>query len=324
VIGAILNSFTLICLTEPIAKCVIDKERSFYAFKEGEMPKTITDVCEADVSTPPAIIAYGNPAYIAREVKAQVNVVQDVMRHVMKEKEHYGDIPYCGEKKVLLKSGAEKLMLAFRLGAEPIIETQEKADGVSYRVRVRLFRIGNHAETVGWGLGEASSYEEKWAWKKAVCDEEYNAADESARRIKYFSNGSTAKQVRINYRDNANTVLKMAYKRALVSAVLTATAASDIFSQDLEEWDEEALAQLAKEKGKGAPVIPPEVKAATAEQIKSALSQLGLTYKEKDGWIAVEGDTYKHKEAIKALGFDFNAKRKLYLRKLPTSSAEAL
>ena len=32
-----------------------------------------------------------------------------------------------------------------------------------------------------------------------------------------------------------NTVLKMAKKRALVDAVLTATAASDIFTQDLED-----------------------------------------------------------------------------------------
>ncbi len=38
-----------------------------------------------------------------------------------------------------------------------------------------------------------------------------------------------------NPADNYNTVLKMAKKRALVDAVLTATAASDIFTQDLED-----------------------------------------------------------------------------------------
>ncbi len=38
-----------------------------------------------------------------------------------------------------------------------------------------------------------------------------------------------------NPADHYNTVLKMAKKRALVDAVLTTTAASDIFTQDLEE-----------------------------------------------------------------------------------------
>ena len=38
-----------------------------------------------------------------------------------------------------------------------------------------------------------------------------------------------------NPADHYNTVLKMAKKRALVDAVLTSTAASDIFTQDLEE-----------------------------------------------------------------------------------------
>ena len=38
-----------------------------------------------------------------------------------------------------------------------------------------------------------------------------------------------------NPADHYNTVLKMAKKRALVDAVLTATAASDIFTQDLED-----------------------------------------------------------------------------------------
>ena len=38
-----------------------------------------------------------------------------------------------------------------------------------------------------------------------------------------------------NPADHYNTVLKMAKKRALVDAVLTTTAASDIFTQDLED-----------------------------------------------------------------------------------------
>src|SRR5207244_3788998 len=41
-----------------------------------------------------------------------------------------------------------------------------------------------------------------------------------------------------NLPDTYNTVLKMACKRALVAAVLNGTAASDIFTQDLDDSDE--------------------------------------------------------------------------------------
>jgi hypothetical protein len=56
--------------------------------------------------------------------------------------------------------------------------------------------------------------------------------------------------------DQYNTVLKMATKRALVAAVLIVTAASDIFTQDIEE-NPEAL------DGKPAEAVREEVKAAT-------------------------------------------------------------
>jgi hypothetical protein len=49
-----------------------------------------------------------------------------------------------------------------------------------------------------------------------------------------------------NLPDTYNTVLKMACKRALVAAVLNGTAASDIFTQDLDDRDE-SLSEPAAE-----------------------------------------------------------------------------
>jgi hypothetical protein len=188
------------------------------------------------------VAGINNPALIAKDLKTQVNVIQDVMKSVMVNGEHYGTIPGCGDKKVLLKSGAEKLLLAFRLGAEPAIETNETGDSVSYRVRVRLFTIMDN-NTVGYGIGECSSLEEKYLWRKAI-GAEYKNTPEDRRRIKYGNKGDI-EQVKTNHHDTRNTVLKMAKKRALVDAVLTATAASDIFTQDLEEWDEAMIETLA-------------------------------------------------------------------------------
>jgi len=42
----------------------------------------------------------------------------------------------------------------------------------------------------------------------------------------------------------ANTILKMAKKRAQVDAVITATAASDIFTQDIEDLPDEVVAEI--------------------------------------------------------------------------------
>ena len=49
------------------------------------------------------------------ELVNQVALIQQAMKSVMKEKEHYDIIPGCGKKQTLLKPGAEKLGLLFRL-----------------------------------------------------------------------------------------------------------------------------------------------------------------------------------------------------------------
>jgi hypothetical protein len=110
-------------------------------------------------------------------------------------------------------------------------------DCVHYQVRVELFTIGGIF--CGEGVGTASSAETKYQWRRAVCDDEYNATPEDRRRIAYKpgKNNSfyTIAQVRTEPEDVDNTILKMAKKRALIDAVLTVTAASDIFTQDAED-----------------------------------------------------------------------------------------
>jgi hypothetical protein len=61
------------------------------------------------------------------------------------------------------------------------------------------------------------------------------------RRTKWTRSGNGAyaqKQVRAETADIANTVLKMSAKRAHIAMVLNVLAASDIFSQDLEDLPE--------------------------------------------------------------------------------------
>ncbi len=194
-----------------------------------------------------------NDVQTADEIKAQVNRIQQVMKAVMKRDTHYGVIPGT-QKPTLYKAGAEVLLSTFRISVEPEIDDLSTGDAIRYRIRA----LGRHQTTsivMGIGVGECSSGEEKYKWRDAVCDEEFNDTDEDRRRVKYQrqNNGFRRRyQVRTEPADIANTVLKMAKKRAQIDMTLTALAASDIFTQDLEDMPEN-LRPMADEPQSGKP-----------------------------------------------------------------------
>lgn len=195
----------------------------------------------AVVQFQPAVENYGNRSLTAADVRAQVNLMQDVMQEVMKDGTHYGKIPGT-QSKSLYKAGAEKLMATFRLAAKPEVEDLSENGEIAYRVTVSLLTA--NGTFVGAGIGECSSAEEKYSWRAAVHKKEWDATPENRRRVKYYRDGKEVQQVRTNPADVANTILKMAKKRAQVDAVITATAASDIFTQDIEDLPEEVVAEI--------------------------------------------------------------------------------
>lgn len=205
----------------------------------------------------------------AAEVRAQVNLIQDVMKHVMKEDTHFGTIPGC-TKPTLYKAGAEVLATTFRLAVEPQIDDLSVSGEIRYRVRVRLTNI-NDGNFVGVGIGECSTDEEKYKWRKAVCEAEFESTDEDQRREKWVGaykerKEYQVKQVRTNPADLANTVLKMAKKRAQIDAILTATAASDIFTQDIEDLPEEIQKEVASDRERPQGKPPVEQPTAKSQQ----------------------------------------------------------
>lgn len=196
------------------------------------------------------------------DIMSHVARVQEVMRKVMKENVHYGRIPGAGDKPTLLKAGAELLCMTFRVADKYMVEDLSTPDKIRYRVTC----IGEHQASgiaLGSGLGEASSSEEKYKWRKAVCDEEWNDTPPNMRRTKYAKAKGGGfymqKQVRTEPDDLANTVLKMANKRAKIAMTLNVTAASDMFSQDLEDMEEALRDHLAHQDAEAPeqPAAPP-------------------------------------------------------------------
>lgn len=181
------------------------------------------------------IVQYQEPL-TAVAIRTQVNLVQEVMRAVMKDGTHYGVIPGT-PKPSLWKPGAEVLAATFRIAVSYKIEDLSTPDVARYRVAA----LGTHQTSgivMGEGMGECSSGEEKYKWRKAVNANEFNAAPEDRRRTK-FGKSYDVNQVRTEPADLANTILKMACKRAQVAMILNVTAASDCFTQDIEDLPEE-------------------------------------------------------------------------------------
>lgn len=186
----------------------------------------------------------GRNAVLTREqVVGNRELVRQIMGAVMIDGLHYGKIPGTGDRPTLLKPGAEVLLSTFRISTEVDVEDLGGDDLVHYRVTVK----GTHGPTgipLGVGVGECSSDEKKYKWRKPVVPQEFDATPRDRRQVvwmKGYDGGQPfeAQQVRVNPADVANTILKMAKKRALVDFTLTALAVSDLFSQDAEDLAEE-------------------------------------------------------------------------------------
>lgn len=203
-------------------------------------------------------------ALTVNDVRSQVNLIQHIMQEVMKKDEHYGVIPGTGTKPSLLKAGAEKLCLTFRL--DPQYEITEKSEGKHLTItsKCTLYHIPS-SQRFGSGMGSCSTKESKYAYRtgKRKCPEcgaeQINKSKFPPKNNKqqppgwycYAKNGGcgaefahddpaimnqvTGRIANEDIADQYNTVLKMANKRSLVAAVLNATAASDIFTQDIED-----------------------------------------------------------------------------------------
>jgi hypothetical protein len=187
------------------------------------------------------------------QIKARVQAIQRLMAEVLKpgNKDNewsgdYGIIPGTGKKPSLWKSGSEQILAMFQIAVDPVVEDLSTEDCYRYRVTTRLTNSLT-GQFLGAGVGEASSDETKYKWRRTYSEKEFNAADPDRRRIKYSQRKDANNmwvdleelQVRQEPADVANTILKMAKKRSQIDATLTVTGASSMFDQDLEDLTED-------------------------------------------------------------------------------------
>lgn len=162
------------------------------------------------------------------EIVDRVNLVHKVLEKVMIDGTHYGIVPGCGSKKVLLKPGAEALAVTFKLCPYFDVKKTILEDGHrEYEVVCDVFTTTGLK--LGQGVGSASSLESKYRYRKHYCADG-KLTDGYGKKYNKVENEDIA--------DTFNTVLKIAKKRAYIDGVLTVTGASDLFTQDIIEEEE--------------------------------------------------------------------------------------
>ena len=196
----------------------------------------------------------------------------------------YGVIPGAGKKKVLFKSGAEKLCDVYGIADTYTILrcVEDWETGLFYYLIECTLRSKIDDSLIGTGLGSCSSYEAKYRWrdggrkcpqcdmvgtvirgkeefgggwlcwkKKDGCGAKFVIDDPEiiSQKIERVENPDIA--------DVVNTVLKISKKRSKIDGVIGVTRSSGIFTQDLEpdpglEGAKEGAAKDAKTVGSGA------------------------------------------------------------------------
>ena len=189
--------------------------------------------------------------------------VEEITGSVMKAGMHYGKIPGT-PKPSLWKPGAEKLCMTFEF-SERIDQVDDLSTDDECRIRTIVGIYSKEGALIAQGIGEASSNEEKYKWRASIGDEEFDATPADRRRIKFKKDKDTGKiykvkQIRTEIADERNTIAKMSHKRGFVAGTLIATAASDTFTQDIEDIPTEYLPNESKQNGKP-PTLPPQQKA---------------------------------------------------------------
>ena len=169
---------------------------------------------------------------------------QNLVQTNLKEGKDYGTIPGTS-KPTLYKAGAEKIVVLGKLKStfDVLDETKDwEKEFFQFEIRWNLW-IGENIIVQGIGLcsSKEDKYRYRWLPEKRLPN---NVKKENLQYKELNGKYGKYKVYRVENEDVcsiANTILKMAKKRALVDAALLVGSLSELFTQDVEDLPEEYL-----------------------------------------------------------------------------------
>lgn len=179
---------------------------------------------------------------VVKQELNSINAFQVIVRETLKDGLDYGTIP--GTKRpALLKPGAEKITKLLGLcDTYELLQQTENWDKpfFYYQVRCNLTTAGGLL--ICQGLGSCNSLETKyryrWLWPDEAEKMPGFRKDTCPKKMVKGKGGQKVPQYRFDNDEiysQVNTLLKMAKKRAMIDAALSAGRLSELFTQDVED-----------------------------------------------------------------------------------------
>jgi len=229
------------------------------------------------------------PVMDIQQAVSRRNAMVAFVKQIMVPDIDYGKVPGT-TKDTLFKPGAEKLSTFFGLSPRFVVVKAQEEWGDNgtppffyYWYKCELYR-GD--QLVGEGDGSCNSHESKYRYRhqKQTCPQ---CGAEAISRSKFpprdnpqgekgwwcrechtdyafddpaITNQELGRILNPDVADQANTILKMAQKRALIAAVLVTVNASEYFTQDLEDFEQNIIAGTVIEQTTQAPAPKPTQK----------------------------------------------------------------
>lgn len=195
---------------------------------------------------------------VLEEEREQRGLLRQYINEQMVDGTDYGKIPGT-DKPTLLKPGAEKLITLFRCTPKFKLTKEEDFDRGFFNYTFRCQLVTDEGKVVAEGYGSANSKEGRYRWRNAsrkcpACGKEsiikgkveYGGGwlcfkKQGGCNAKFPDEASEIVGQVVGKVENddiatlANTILKMAKKRAMVDASIALGRCSDVFTQDVED-----------------------------------------------------------------------------------------
>ncbi len=244
--------------------------------REIMQDKTTEHTSALATTLPPALQVHRSPQELAvrlAEMVQERGLVATFFKDVMEEGHDYGIIPGT-DKPTLFKPGAEKLAELY--GYSPTVKDRQETtdfDTGFYRVVMTLALVSKDTGVVvAEGVGECNTREARYFYRWVSANKIPAGMDKALlkqeKRKGKFGEYTVYRLENDDLFTLWNTVLKMAKKRALVDAVLSATRSSGIFGRspkEVQEWIEAEYADISDfdddPEDDDRPPTPPEVSA---------------------------------------------------------------
>ena len=181
-------------------------------------------------------------------VMQKIAQFQTIVQSTLKKNHDYGVIPGT-TKPTLLKPGAEKILTLMGMTSEYEIteKIQDYENGFfAFTIKCTLLR---QSMKITEGLGHAntkeSRYSKRWVSEKKIPEGIDKKSLQTREKDGKYGTYTEYLMTNDDPYTLANTVLKMAKKRAQVDAALTVASLSEIFTQDIEDQMLEEIAQYS-------------------------------------------------------------------------------